>query len=669
MSKISNPSHVHELLDTMKNAFTSCSTGLFTISNDEKLSFEKALYAYLVAKPTKRLSSIFSLEKEILILFISFDDLQYRTINAAKKIITESQGRLEQTLFFVVHMDARGNTKLKNWGRESGISVIPIYFDNAEKFIDSNNLENLISHELYSNDPFDISGPVSDDTNFYGRRTESLELARKLQIGQIRSILGIRKIGKTSVINRVVHEINNNYDNLTIMIDCSRDDVWALDASGLMESIQLTLFDCIDNNRKYCTIQTDYRKSKSLTDSSSLISQHLKAVGKPVILLFDEIDYITPSSPTSKNWSVEFNIFWRNLRAIYQESNRSKINFSLLISGVTSKWFVVEAIEGVENAALSLIPEEYLSPLPRGASVAMIKKLGRVAGLIIPEKQADKISSFSADMPFWVRKACSFIHRNISVDVRPTEIDDEKLTILLDSFVQNEGAALSQVALRHLFRVYPELRDAFKNCYLDESQKLFSSHKNILHRYGLIKSSDLCQPSGEMIKEGYKLVLEETIDSTGSASDTSTVHLNEQKSPLSEWADEIAAISKRRNLLEKRLRNIVLNFIRMDSLINSQKKSAKERIVKIFEESIRIKYASFSAEEIIEKYCWLDLIKIIEKEWSVFEKLFGDKANFKQAASIVNDRPDAHAKDTDAADFALYRRAIKQLEEIIRKIE
>jgi len=667
MAKIVNPSHVHELLDNMKNAFKSSCTGLFTISNDEKLSFEKALYAYLLAKPTKRLSSIFSLEKEILILFISFDDLQYRTINAAKKIINESQGRLEQTLFFVVHMDARGNTKLKNWGRESGISVIPIYFDQAQKFIDSNNLENLISHELYSNDPFDISGPVSDDANFYGRRTESLELARKLQMGQIRSILGIRKIGKTSVINRVVHEINNNYDNLTIMVDCSRDEVWSLDASGLMESLQLTLLDCIENQSKYSIIKTDNRKGQALTESSSLINQHLKEVGKSVILLFDEIDYITPSSPTSKSWSSEFNIFWRNLRAIYQESNRSRINFSLLISGVTSKWFVVEAIDGIENAALSLIPEEYLSPLPRGASVAMIKKLGRVAGLIIPEKQADKISSFTADMPFWVRKACSFIHRNIAIDIRPTEIDDEKLNILLDSFVQNEGAALSQVALRHLFRVYPELKDAFKNCYFDESQKLFSSHKNILYRYGLIKSSDLCQPSGEMIKEGYKLILEETVDlkDTTTTNDLTVQH----KSPLSEWADEIAATSKRRNLLEKRLRSIVLNFIRMDSLINSQKKSAKDRIVNIFQENIRSKYASLSAEEIVDKYCWLDLIKIIDKEWGIFEKLFGDKANFKQAANIVNDRPDAHAKETDVADFALYRRAIKQLEEIIKKIE
>jgi len=270
-------------------------------------------------------------------------------------------------------------------------------------------------------------------------------------------------------------------------------------------------------------------------------------------------------------------------------------------------------------------------------------------------------------MPFWVRKACSFIHRNIAIDIRPTEIDDEKLNILLDSFVQNEGAALSQVALRHLFRVYPELKDAFKNCYFDESQKLFSSHKNILYRYGLIKSSDLCQPSGEMIKEGYKLILEETVDlkDTTTTNDLTVQH----KSPLSEWADEIAATSKRRNLLEKRLRSIVLNFIRMDSLINSQKKSAKDRIVNIFQENIRSKYASLSAEEIVDKYCWLDLIKIIDKEWGIFEKLFGDKANFKQAANIVNDRPDAHAKETDVADFALYRRAIKQLEEIIKKIE
>ena len=33
-----------------------------------------------------------------------------------------------------------------------------------------------LAYELYSFDPFDVTGPVADDTHFYGRRDEAREL-------------------------------------------------------------------------------------------------------------------------------------------------------------------------------------------------------------------------------------------------------------------------------------------------------------------------------------------------------------------------------------------------------------------------------------------------------------------------------------------------------------
>ena len=36
---------------------------------------------------------------------------------------------------------------------------------------------------------------------------------------------------------------------------------------------------------------------------------------------------------------------------------------------------------------------------------------------------------------------------------------------------------------------------------------------------------------------------------------------------------------------------------------------------------------------------------------------------------LVNDRFDAHAKDADLADIALYRRALRYLEERLAKVE
>jgi hypothetical protein len=51
---------------------------------------------------------------------------------------------------------------------------------------------------------------------------------------------------------------------------------------------------------------------------------------KPVILFMDEVDYITPGSPTSREWQNDFNPFWRNLRVAYQESTRAQTRCSIL---------------------------------------------------------------------------------------------------------------------------------------------------------------------------------------------------------------------------------------------------------------------------------------------------------------------------------------------------
>ena len=123
-----------------------------------------------------------------------------------------------------------------------------------ESLKDSITLERALCVELYSHDTFDVTGPVSDDANFYGRRDEAIDLARKLQKGQIRSCLGIRKVGKTSIVNRILREVQTSHDCLCVMVDCSKDDVWGLDAAGLLSSISKTLEFALANQKKYAKI-------------------------------------------------------------------------------------------------------------------------------------------------------------------------------------------------------------------------------------------------------------------------------------------------------------------------------------------------------------------------------------------------------------------------------
>ncbi|TBW37528.1 ATP-binding protein [Azotobacter chroococcum] len=652
---------VEQQTNTLLDEFESASAGLFELSNRCIKHFEQGLYGYSIAKPSRRMKSALAIDREVLVIVSTFKDQQQRTIKFVLQEIQESLGRLETTMAVILHCDPDGNSKLRNWGRDVGLSILPIY--EGESLYSSENLERALCVELYSHDPFDVTGPVSDDANFYGRRDEAIELARKLQKGQIRSCLGVRKVGKTSILNRMLQEMQKAHNCTCVMIDCSRDDIWSLTASTLFDSIASTVERAVANDSNYAKLLVS-TKDISLTEGRSKFERALKEVGRPFILVFDEVDYITPGSPTNKSWQQDFNIFWRNLRATYQEAAREGLIFSVLVAGVSAHWFTVESIDGVENAALSFVPEEYLSPMPLGASIAMLRKLGRIAGLQIDEPAAELIAKVAGNMPYWSRKCASYINRNIPVTERPCEIKRDRIEPMLAAFVREEGGAIAEVALRHLFRVYPVLSSATSLCHDGNGSQVSERNKRVLRRYGVIQdNSDSL--SGHMMIAGFEALQESSShpqDPVQTASEGLTLSLDE-------WAEELAIISRRRNVLEKKLRELTLNFIRYDSMLSGKLADLLGRIISITPQQQRAALSHLTADQAIAKMNWTDIVKLIGKEWSVFERLFGEKKAFLEHCDVINDRFDAHAKDADTADFALYRRSLKYIEDRLAKLQ
>ncbi|MGB7602232.1 MAG: ATP-binding protein [Candidatus Sulfotelmatobacter sp.] len=645
----------------MVDDFVKAGEGLFTSPPPASVLREKGTYVYLYAKLSKRLSSTLAVDREVLVLFTSFEEQQQRTIKTASDLIGASSGRLESSIVVIIHADAEGNAKLKRWGRNVGLSVLPVYAGSCPSKPEE--IERLLGQELFSHDPFDVTGPVSDDENFFGRRNEAHDLARKLQTGQIRSILGIRKIGKTSVINRIVADAKANYDCYCIMLDCSRDDIWTLSAEQLISALIEALRSAKGSPSRYAVVEPTTNEITTAEASKQFLNA-IKGSDKPVVFFVDEVDYITPGSPTTVHWRHHFNPFWRQVRAVYQEACRDSKPFSMLISGVSSKWFSVESIDGVENSALALIPEEYLSPLPRGASCAMIRKMARSAGLVFSDEVANIIASACCDMPYWIRKACSYIHRQIEISARPVAVTTSQATLHVNSFIDTEGDTIAQVAISHLFRVYPELESPYLallkggNAAANVSKKFV----HVLDNYGVLSNKE----SGNMrnmIKAGIELrVGQATTETTTHAEDPGGMSAQ----TFDRWADDLAVINKARNVLERQLRQIVINFLRADVIADKTKGSMRSRLAKVLPPGRQ--FDNLSADELIEKFLWLELVALVKREWRLFEGLFGDRNQFELQSSVINDRPDAHAKDLDAADFALYRRSLKWMNDRINSV-
>jgi hypothetical protein len=635
--------------------FAKAAHDVFTISFVSSARRQRAIYLFMYLNPAKSIADAMLIDREILGLVADFDNLQSRTINVIKELISGSNNRLERTMAVVIHSDPRGDEKLRAWGREAGLTIIPVFRGKDGLPLEPDGLRRQLAQELFAADPFQVTGPVVHDMDFFGRGNDAAELLRQLEAGRIRSLFGIRKVGKTSMLNRVIKLARDRGSCRVAMIDCSVSEFCKLHAPEALRAVAKVAKMAATQGYAHVSDAVKRPDSELVPVFRDLWDQPNQ---RPLVLVFDEIDYITPDAPTARHWAVEFNEFWREFRALVQEAQRHQLTIALLIGGVSSKSFRVEAIDGVENAVLHFVPEEYLSPFARGASDAMIRDLGKRCGIRFSADARNWVASVCGDFPFWIRMACSHVHKALDVESRPIEVDVAMARSLLDEFVMAEGADIALVALRNLRRMHPEVVADLATCVSEGRVPL--SRGRLLLRYGLgcQRGLDVIVES-QMVREGLELLKAEPLHTFPLAEPVVSPDARIELA-ANEWAEELAVINRRRNQLERRLRE----FVRFALKLNAPKGSAwTEIVLKALSERRRTELSPLSADALLNKLFWLELDNIITRNWPVFEATLGDKNRFHSAMTLLNDRPDAHAKDIDLADVALQRRELAWLEE------
>ena len=646
-SSVSQNSMASEIADALD--------GLFTIEHFKKFQAYSKSYVALHCKPTRNVADALLLDREVLALGVNVSDIQVRTLHVAQEIINNSSGRLDQKFMIIIHADKGGDEKLRTWGREQGYKVVPIFRAKAGALPTSETLRRVLAQDLFTQDPFSLTGPVLADSEFFGRRNSALETLRQLQSGRILSLFGIRKIGKTSLINRVVNLAREAGSPKIAMIDCSVEGFNKLNAAEALKAVAKVCK--LAANRGYAHISDAVKRSdhELVPVFDDLWSQPNPA---PLAIIFDEVDYVTPASPTKPHWQKDFNLFWREFRVVYQEAQRMGFPLSILVSGVSSQAFRVESFDGIENSVLHFVPEGYLAPFARDASKAMIKDLCKRCGLVLNDSDQEKIAQTCGDFPYWIRMAGSYIHRAVEIKGRPRNLEAEVVEKLLSEFVEAEGADAAKVALEDLRRKSPEPVLLLEHAA--SVPQITLAEGKLLVRYGLASLiSGSVTVTSAMIREGLRSLTEQSVliekKSQPEQEASATLTLASE-----EWAEELAVLNRRRNLVERKLREFIHFALKLST---TKGENWVDKVLKSLPERQRTELSPLSGEALLNKLFWKDLAAIIGKHWTTFESTLGDKRRFETAMDLVNDRPDAHAKPVDAADIALYRRELTWLED------
>ena len=444
----------------------------------------------LYLKPNQPLRDLWSVNQEILMWVVDFDEYSPKTISQAVEIIIEERPRLSEQLVFIVTCDPRTGDKVKN--SSSQIVQVCVGFSEDEILEHNSNASKsflqAIQSRSFASDPYWKSTPIESPRFFFGRREQLDEIASSLVNKHLHiGLFGLRKMGKTSFLYRLLEMLQQRFSCHISYLDIELIDAVNPSAEYFLWSVGNAILQSVGKNKpKDLQLLGKWQSFAAIENTSSVVELFVHDVNlilsqtkNVIVVAFDEIDLMAPPEiMENSNWSSNnFIRIWRILRGLAQQ-NPGKISF--FITGTNPKFIEANRIGGVDNPIYNFFRKDYLKPLLGEASLQLLKETGSLVGLDWSDEAMKLVHKRVGGHPLLLRAYGSIIHnaklpRNAKVKVEIEDVIDEapnfmrkvnpQLSQMLDvisDYYQNEYTLLEMLAtgrigeFREFARAFPE---------------------------------------------------------------------------------------------------------------------------------------------------------------------------------------------------------------------
>jgi len=622
----------------------------------EHLRLAASHYDYFLIKPTPMFSEMFNIERELIVVLSPYQRFEPRSLDAfdaAENRLADL--RVESVCRILISEDPDIEKKVTNLLKtdpEQPI-VIPFTFDELCSSYDDFFVRNRFRKHFYTRDLFSFLSPLRKDLYFFGRSELLQTIISKHRSGEHSGIFGLRKSGKTSIVYAIERHMAA-HDGEVLSIDCENPSIHGCRWYELLEKIVNEYKALrksnyhIKSNDRY----TDKLAADSFTEDMLKIHRFKKP--KPLLILFDEIERISPTTGSSEHWrdDTDFIFFWQTLRAFYQ---RNQQVLTYILVGTNPSCVEQPMIMGHDNPLFASIQPTYVPPFTIHQTREMVRKLGRYMGLSFDELLYAKFVEDFGGHPFLIRQFCSIVHQICPGD-RPARVDRALYDKVMHKFTESQESYLEMIVnvLRDWYQdEYDMLRFLAQGDHSTFSQFAtdHSSFTRHLIGYGLITQSP----------HGYTFNIETLRDYL------ENLHRYERQNMTDD--EKVAEISDRRNKIEKLLRVALRNTLRAAL----GRKAAGEVVIKSIHENRRRSFATSDIDVLLAKHSsplfFDELISIVMRKWddhlkNIFEM---DKRRAEFILKEINEcgRPDAHAKYVDGDEFTQLRLHFKKLESVL----
>ncbi|EIU4421134.1 ATP-binding protein [Pseudomonas aeruginosa] len=627
----------------------------YLTSSGETLQIAQSRYDYFLMKPTEKTSEMFNIEREVVCVFSDYPGFEPRSLDFFDKVYPRlSKMRAETVCAVLISQAPDVEVKVERLLKSDPEHriIIPVTYSEMLKKGAAQTLENRFRKHFYSRDLFSFLSPLKKDTYFFGRSNLISEIVGKYQSSEHISLFGLRKSGKTSIVYAVQRRLEANGD-CAVSLDCESPSIHGLRWYELLEKL-VHLYREEKGSKAKIEVEGRYTE-KFAADSFEEDILKIYRSKKPsgTIFIFDEIERISPYTASSGHWreGSDFIFFWQTMRGFYQKHPEI---FCYMLVGTNPSCIEAASLLGHDNPIYASIPSQYVPPFNAEQVQQMVTRLGDYMGLKFDALISAKLTEDFGGHPFLIRQACSQINK-ISGQNRPLIIDKSVYNQAKNDFREQSKEYL-EMMIQVLCEWYPDEYEML--CFLAQGDmesfnsfaSAHSSYTRHLIGYGLIQKGT----------SGYSFNFEEVSELLRKKHKNEKMNLSDD--------EKVQEISSRRNKLEKDLRQVVRNALK----ISLGGKKAKEAILAAVPETRRAPLSNYELNDLMcrdaSPLFFLELINIIRREWSSLENIFSlDKARLIVMLEEINSigRPDAHAKAISKDDFQQLRLHFKKLEDAL----
>lgn len=632
----------------------------YVTEGDDSIQISKSYYDVVFLKPTSSIIEKFNIKREVIVVFSNYPIFEPRSFDAIDKVRAIYQRlRFEEVCSIMISNDNDIESRVQDFLKskhESQIIVPFSYKEIRKKGEQPYFIENRFRKYFYARDLFAYRSALQKDLYFFGRKDIIHTIVNRHLSGENTGVFGLRKTGKTSILYGVQRTLDLK-NKTSLFIDCQDTSISEKRWFEVLFWIIRELYGkySIEFDREV----EDYNKAFASERFSQDISNFSERMNSSVLLLFDEVEKITPGISDNYEWrdGKDFVFFWRTIRANLQKNPGT---FSYVLASTNPRAVEESYFNDIENPIFAQTDNYYISQFEISDTKDMVTKLGGYMGLKFDEEIFTYLTRDYGGHPFLIRHVCSTINE-IAPRERPVKIDRlfyEKAKNKFETEI-DRGHSYSKMILEVLEKYYPDEYvmleslslgdDDFFYMYAEESARytehllgygiLQKNHDNFDFRIDTLKNYILNQNKYKKLKLS-----------------------NEEKQK---------EISERRNRLEANLRKMVSKQLKYQL----SEDVAKKEVLKLYDPKKQRQLSKLSYVDLFDarqgELYFDQLRQLMRKYWGeCFRNIFeSDVQKFDSRMQIINELRvgDAHAGEISDEEMQSFRGAMTWMEKKVKE--